>query len=614
MTFFPIGTIGLLFVGILGIVSLALTPRTQPYTRYVALIAVGLVFPLLLVSHWVGEPTEVVISLWQPSLLFGTVLTLQPFIPLQPLAWALAMATFSAIVVYDAETAKPRFYITALTLLAMGLVSFWSDNILTLIISWMIYDLICAMGCAHTGGSVRGAMRRLVVGSLSTVCLWTGALLSYGEALEAPWSLMTIGDTTMLFWMMTGVLRFWIYPFHLSVPFDWPSAGPLAPVLLLTPALGWGLWIRLVAVNGGLVPGGDTLSTLAAITIALGGVLAWTCGSARRALPWIGMGTAAATLLTATLAGERAMGILAAGGVAWVLGLSMLSLGPDGSSRQPAQRWWGGIPALVGGVAVLGLPLTPGLMVGANLIDRFTGRSDVWKSIEFWGTFLGYLLLVPALVRYLALLVKGTDKPAGEPATETPLETSTDSESVESSVSSDPNSPPEESTPNILRTIRQRWNVVIHTLYRGGIVVKRALDRSSWAVGLGLPTLLLIATGLFPAWLEGGHPSAMLDGQFPSLISLLALPGLLGWGLWIISLGLGGLLAWQDENLRPRLRLVFDALNDFLRLEWLYEAVIGALGRGLSLLRWADEVVGGAGALLWTWLLFLLVLLVRGIE
>jgi hypothetical protein len=54
------------------------------------------------------------------------------------------------------------------------------------------------------------------------------------------------------------------------------------------------------------------------------------------------------------------------------------------------------------------------------------------------------------------------------------------------------------------------------------------------------------------------------------------------------------------------------AVHDVLRLEWFYGAVAGAFGRGLSLFRVADQVVGGAGALLWSLLLFLLLLLVWG--
>lgn len=80
--------------------------------------------------------------------------------------------------------------------------------------------------------------------------------------------------------------------------------------------------------------------------------------------------------------------------------------------------------------------------------------------------------------------------------------------------------------------------------------------------------------------------------------------------MWAISLAGGVVLVWQEGNLRPRIHLLLNAAHDLLRLEWLYDAMIGAVNRGLSVLRAADEVVGGAGALLWSLLLFLLFLLV----
>jgi len=86
----------------------------------------------------------------------------------------------------------------------------------------------------------------------------------------------------------------------------------------------------------------------------------------------------------------------------------------------------------------------------------------------------------------------------------------------------------------------------------------------------------------------------------------------MGWLLWAVSLAGGGILAWQDGKLRPKIKLLLGAVHDLLRLEWLYGVMIGTLERGLGPLRVADEVVGGAGALLWSWLLFLLLLLVWG--
>jgi hypothetical protein len=90
------------------------------------------------------------------------------------------------------------------------------------------------------------------------------------------------------------------------------------------------------------------------------------------------------------------------------------------------------------------------------------------------------------------------------------------------------------------------------------------------------------------------------------------MPDLMGWVLWVVSLAGGGVLAWQEEALRPKIGLLLSAIHDLLSLEWLYSAVVGALDRGFSVLRAADQVVGGGGALLWSWLLFLLLLLVWG--
>jgi hypothetical protein len=68
--------------------------------------------------------------------------------------------------------------------------------------------------------------------------------------------------------------------------------------------------------------------------------------------------------------------------------------------------------------------------------------------------------------------------------------------------------------------------------------------------------------------------------------------------------------AWQEGNGRYRIEFLLDAIHDLLRLEWLYDALVGAIDRGLSAIRAADEVVGGAGAVLWSLLLFLLILLI----
>ena len=538
MPLLSILTITLPLVGAGGILVLSLVPRIRSYTCYLALVAAGFTTILLLTFRWM-EPVTVVPSLWQPSLLFGATLTLQTDVAMQPLALALALITCSAILVELGRTEKshPRLVATLLALLSAGFVALWSANPLTMIIGWTIYDLLQAAGRIAAGGSGRTAIRSLIFGNLATLFLWGGTLLPNGGAGSEPWSLMTPSGVQLTLWAAAGILRLWVYPFHLSAPDDISAGLSIAAPLLLGPVVGWGLWLRLATANGGPIPGGAWVLTLAAVTLAVGGFLAWSCGAPRRMLAWIGVGITGAVLLAAGLAGESAGAVIVAGSVTWALGIALLFLG-NGLPREAP--WWS-IPSLVGALALVGVPLTLGFIAEATLIGGLT-RGD---RLGWGGAFVvGHLFLIPSLVRWLLL-------------------------------------PPPSPLPD------RRWPLVV----RG--------------VGLGLPVLLLIVAGL--------HPPLLISGLLtPPLGSLFTMPGLMGWLLWAVSLAGGGILAWQDGKLRPKIKLLLGAVHDLLRLEWLYGVMIGTLERGLGPLRVADEVVGGAGALLWSWLLFLLLLLVWG--
>lgn len=519
--------------------GLSLVPRARPYIRYVGLTAAALTAGLVLTFRWV-ESALLVPSLWQPSLLFGAVLTLEADVAVQPLALALALVTSSTTLVQlgrGGEVSSPRLSATLLTLLAAGFFALWAANALTMIISWAIYDALRTIGYVAAGGSARTAIRSLVCGGLATLFLWGGALFLKGGAGSELWSLMTLSGVPLTLWTVAGILRLWVYPFHLSIPDDLGAAPSLTAPLLMCPVVGWGLWLRLVQANGGSMPNTTGLLIIAGATLALGGFLAWSSRSPRRSLPWLGMASTGTVLLAARLAGESAVVVVVAGGVAWALGVALLSLS-DGLQREAP--WWS-LPALVGALALAGTPLTLGFVTGGTLTGGLSRGGLVGWGITF---FVGCLFLVPSLGRYL-LLSPSHPLPA------------------------------------------RHWLLAA----RG--------------VGLGLPAFVLIVAGLHPPTLIGAV-------QAPSLGVLLKMPGLTGWLLWLAALAGGGVLAWQEGNLRPRIRLLLSAAYDLLRLEWLYDALLGAVDRGLSALRVADEVVGGAGALLWSLLLVLLIFLVWG--
>jgi hypothetical protein len=122
------------------------------------------------------------------------------------------------------------------------------------------------------------------------------------------------------------------------------------------------------------------------------------------------------------------------------------------------------------------------------------------------------------------------------------------------------------------------------------------------AAGLIGPALPLLVVGLIPNLPLSGSSHL-------SLWSLFAGPGLVGWLLWGAPLLLGGALAWQDAHLRPKISLWLDALHDVVRLGWAYDLLMGAVERGLAIVRAADDILGGRGALLWSFIMLLILVL-----
>lgn len=483
------------------------------------------------------DSLSVVLSSWRPSLLSRSVLRLRSDHMMQPLALALGVATCSAVLVElgrGGET-PPQLPAAVLSLLGAGLAVLWAANPLTMIVSWALYDLLASLGHVLAGGSKRSAVRRLASGGLATMFLWSGVLFAGQGSSSGQWGLMVATDLQVKLWIVAALLRLSIYPVHFSVPGDTGAALPLGAPLLLSPVVGWALWLRLAGANGDYLPITAWVLFPAIITLAVGGFLAWSVGSVRRSLPWIGTATTAAILLGIGLGEVAAPSVVAAAGAAWALGIVILSTGSgldltEGLRREQL-RWW--VPSLVGAVTLGFLGKVP--LMGSVV------RGESWKWIG--ASFVGQMFLAAALVRWLLS--------AGPAIAE-----------------------------------------------RRGVLRDVALG-----VGQGAPTLLLIVVGLRPRLL-------FRDPSLPSLASVLALPDLTGWLLWVVSLAAGGVVAWQDQRLRGKIGLALKAIHDLLRLDWLYELVVGTLEQGLSALRVVDEVLGGAGALLWSLIIFLVLVLV----
>lgn len=522
-------------LGTVGIAGMSSLPRLRRTVSPIGMVLSSVVVILVLSLRWMGRVENDLFS-WQPSFLLGGTPVLRSDLTAFPLVLSLALTAWGAVFVEASrEDLRPRLVASALALPVAGFIALWATTPLAMIIGWALFDVLHAAGGIAAGGTARAASRSLISGSLATLFLWAGTLFAAYEGGSALWSLMDPSQAQMTMWMIACILRLWVYPFHIAVPGD-PGSGMPPPTTFLGPVIGWGLCLRLVEANGGQLPGGPWVLSLAAITLVAGSLLAWASRTPRSDLPWIGMRMNGAVLLAAGLAGQGAAHAIAAGYVVWVLAATLLYVS-DGLRRE--SPWWS-IPTLIGALALLGAPPTLGFGVQAILLDGVTREFQLgWGAAVFFGN----LFLVPVLVRWLLLL------PAASP-------------------------------------------LPTH--------LARLLARSA---GLGLPVLLLLVAGIHPPWL-------ICDGSAFSLGALFTMPGLAGWFLWVASLASGAALAWQERAIRPRIALVLGVVYEVLRLEWLYGMVVGAMDRGLSALRAADEVIGGAGALLWSLLLFLLILLV----
>lgn len=539
-------------IGAGGILLLSLLRAFRPvknalrtYACYAALAAVILAaIGALIIER--GLPLVFTLPAWRPAWLFDAVLTWRADTVMQPLVWALVIASLSTALVDLSSAKKSPPFLVAVSLLRLSsaLMVLWATNPLTLLVSWVVYDFLKTVGYIAAGGSGQVAVRGLIFDSLATLLLWGGVLLSNDSAGGEQWSSMVLDDTQATVWMLAGLLRISIYPLHISMPDEFESPFAFSSFLFLTPILGWAFWTRLVLANGGTMPGETEVLTLAALSLALGGFMAWTARSIQGSHVWSGMGINGAILLTALLAdGDTTLTIIAAGNIGWALAGTVFSLG-DGlrldAGLRPEVAW--SLPTLISALTLIGTPFTAGFLPVANLLQMLVVENRWPWIIAF---FVGNLFLVSVLTRRLV-----------------------------SKSSRDPGS--------------SWW---VYEIARG--------------IGLGLPTLLLIVIGLYPGLI-------LRNGAIPSLGALLAKPGLIGWLLWGISFLGGVIIAWQDKNIQSRIGLWLNALYDLLRLEWVYELLGGAFERGLEMLYTIDEVLGGAGALLWSWILFLIFLLAWG--
>lgn len=523
-------------------------------TPVIALASAVLTFVLVLGLKGGGDATAIV-SFSHAALLGESTVRFHLHPALWPLAVALSLAACSFFLaeLHPGSDPAPNLAAVSLVLLGIGLAALWSANPLTTIMSWALYDFFLLLGRIAAGVRAEEAVRSLALGSVSILLLWAGVLVA-GEGMgNVQWSLMPDGGPKMTFWMVAGLVRLGAYPLHLSTAGGAGSSSPHVAMLFLSPVIGWGLCARLTVANAGVLPVSPWMTAPTLLTLVAGGFLAWTARSSLDARRWIGTGAGGAVLfssvLTAFYGGTR--------GVAADATLSVLTLG--------STSWVLGMTILLvgGGLSLpqvlrrTALPFTiPSLLgafslIGAPITLGFVAQSVLMGQLAGrggWSWSAGFLGGQTFVVAALARWLFSSD-----PSAETDLST---------------------------------WPQWAH------------------AAGLIAPALVLVIAGLAPTLLLTGSPDLTLRGLFAG-------PGLVGGSLWVASLLLGGVLAWQEVRLRPKISLWLGALHDLVRLGWAYDLLVGAFERGFAFVRVVDRILGGKGALLWS-LVTLLILVLAG--
>lgn len=404
----PFSPIFALVVPLTGAGILLLMRLLRPLRRYTRFVAPAtMALTLLGVLATSLEPLRTIpLSLWRPSVFFGTFLALRPDGLIWPLAVAATCATTSAALIQLSRRTEPHFVLvfSALGFLTATLGSLWAENLLTVLFFWGCFDVTWALGMMAIDASPRRVAISLGTTMLATATLWAAAMLIKTNGGSLTWQLIAPQGLSRTLLLAAGLLRLGLYPLHVTLPVGISRSAPAAAHLFLGPVLGWGLFLRLTTAVGLSLADPMWLSTLGLVTLAAGSLLAWTRSVASEALPWAALAATGATLAAATFAGNAAPVVLASGGTTWILGVTLITLA-NGLDR--SAPWWT-VGPLLGSLALVGTPITLGLMINSHLIG-----GEPASTAQRLVIVLGQAMLVAGLARRILRppLPRGGDRP-----------------------------------------------------------------------------------------------------------------------------------------------------------------------------------------------------------
>jgi multicomponent Na+:H+ antiporter subunit A len=509
-----------------------------PRMRGLCLVAAGIA-GVALVALWRLSfllPAGWVASGWRPLALFGAPLTFEADTGNWVLAAALVGTGFLALVASCASSDRPAAFSLALILGATGagVAALFATSFAALVVAWGLTDILLVAAMLQYGreGTQRAGLA-LLSGALATSVLWAAPLLAETEGISGFIDLAHFSGISATLLQIAVILRLGLVPLHLWRPIDLQTdPARLIPLIFIPTLLGFDLLTYLPALTAGLP---SVLFALAAVTVLVGGVDAWSQTDERSSLAGVMVAETGLAVLAVANAGQQAVATAVAAAVAWALSVTIFALTPGWSGRY----FWRAIPSLLALLSLCGLPGTLGFVV------RFTAYSGLEADLVVLSVaLLGEAFAVAALVR---LWFWAEPRPFVE---------------------------------------RRLFEPVLLAIF-------------------AVAAILLLLTGLSPQIFSGrGQDTALLE-----LSALIGQGGVTGWAGWALPLVAGVTLFLAGEGLRQRMEAGWRGLGTMLRLEWVYGLLYVGTRLIASLLRGMASVVEGEGALLWTTVILLIILL-----